>query len=171
MAWATVMRGVGIVALSMRAAWDRRFKHVFGCGGYKYGKAIQGAVTPRFRGVGKDSIAGAGEFSLGSSARPRGRRSEPMNATLLLILLAFLSIYSYCVYPLVLLAARKLAGRSGPAADADPGPREAGAAGAPRMSLIITAHNESERIRAKLENSLSLAYDPGRLEILVASDA
>jgi len=94
-----------------------------------------------------------------------------MNATLLLILLAFLSIYSYCVYPLVLLAARKLAGRSGPAADAGPSPRETGAGGAPRMSLIITAHNESERIRAKLENSLSLAYDPGRLEILVASDA
>ena len=96
-----------------------------------------------------------------------------MNPTLALILLAFLSVYSYCVYPLVLLAARKLSGRPAPP---DPAPRPgtveaARAAEAPRMSLIITAHNESERIRAKLENSLSLAYDPGRLEILVASDA
>lgn len=90
-----------------------------------------------------------------------------MNPTLALILLAFLSVYSYCVYPLVLLAARKLAGRPAPAEPAAPAPGE----DMPRMSLIITAHNESERIRAKLENSLSLAYDPGRLEILVASDA
>ena len=34
-----------------------------------------------------------------------------MNATLVLILLAFLSVYSYCVYPLVLLAVRKVSGR------------------------------------------------------------
>jgi cellulose synthase/poly-beta-1,6-N-acetylglucosamine synthase-like glycosyltransferase len=85
-----------------------------------------------------------------------------MNATLFLLLLAFLSIYSYCVYPLVLLAARRLAGRPIPP---PAGPED------PRISLIITAHNESERIRPKLENSLALAYDPGRLEILVASDA
>jgi cellulose synthase/poly-beta-1,6-N-acetylglucosamine synthase-like glycosyltransferase len=98
-----------------------------------------------------------------------------MNATLLLILLVFLSIYSYCVYPLVLLAARKVAGRSGRVAPAEAGglapSTSTRAEAAPRMSLIVTAHNESERIRAKLENSLSLAYDPGRLEILVASDA
>lgn len=99
-----------------------------------------------------------------------------MNATLALILLAFLSIYSYCVYPLVLLAARKLSGRSAPAAPPDAGLEggtlSAARGGEPaRMSLIVTAHNESERIRAKLENSLALDYDPGRLEILVASDA
>ena len=92
-----------------------------------------------------------------------------MNATLFLILLAFLSIYSYGVYPLVLLAARRIAGRqeSGPRLASDrPAPGEA-----VRISLIITAHNESERIRPKLENSLALSYDAGRLEILVASDA
>jgi cellulose synthase/poly-beta-1,6-N-acetylglucosamine synthase-like glycosyltransferase len=96
-----------------------------------------------------------------------------MNATiaLALILLAFLSVYSYCVYPLVLLAARRLGGRSLPATG-DPGPGEGSRPGeAPRISLIITAHNESERIRAKLENSLELDYDPDRFEILVASDA
>jgi cellulose synthase/poly-beta-1,6-N-acetylglucosamine synthase-like glycosyltransferase len=106
-----------------------------------------------------------------------------MNATLSLIILVFLSVYSYCVYPLVLVAARKLAGRSpgsGGAARAGVATLADGAAltggalrseEAPRMSLIITAHNESERIRPKLENSLTLDYDPGRLEILVASDA
>ena len=96
-----------------------------------------------------------------------------MNPTLALFSLAFLSVYSYCVYPLVLMAARKVSGRSAsPAARATAGgaaPERAGEA--PRMSLIITAHNESERIRAKLENSLALDYDPGRLEIWVASDA
>jgi cellulose synthase/poly-beta-1,6-N-acetylglucosamine synthase-like glycosyltransferase len=98
-----------------------------------------------------------------------------MNATLALFLLAFLSVYSYCVYPLVLLAARTVSGRPvRRAAAAPPDPEPTGMAlpdELPRMSLIITAHNESERIRAKLENSLSLAYPPGRLEILVASDA
>src|SRR4051812_14446819 len=96
-----------------------------------------------------------------------------MNATLFLIILVFLSVYSYCVYPLVLVAARKLAGRSpgsGVAAPIGPsGPVHTETS--PRISLIITAHNESERIRPKLENSLTLDYDLGRLEILVASDA
>src|SRR5690606_27354791 len=41
----------------------------------------------------------------------------------------------------------------------------------PGISMIITAHNEQDRNRPKLENSLGIAYDPGRLEIIVASDA
>lgn len=100
-----------------------------------------------------------------------------MNTSLALslILLAFLSVYSYCVYPLVLLAARRLGGRPPVPAATPPDPRAEPLAAfggqAPRISLIITAHNESERIRAKLENSLELDYDPDRLEILVASDA
>lgn len=40
----------------------------------------------------------------------------------------------------------------------------------PFLSLIITAHNEAERIRPKLENSLNLEYPLDRLEIIVASD-
>lgn len=39
----------------------------------------------------------------------------------------------------------------------------------PRVSLIVTAHNEEARIREKLENCLKLDF-PG-LEIIVASDA
>ncbi|HLP41010.1 MAG TPA: glycosyltransferase [Fibrobacteria bacterium] len=41
----------------------------------------------------------------------------------------------------------------------------------PRVSLIITAYNEEERLPAKLENSLALDYPEDLLEILVASDA
>src|SRR5690606_3978929 len=83
--------------------------------------------------------------------------------------LSFLSVYSYFVYPLVLLAARKspLAARAGRKG------RTPSASGAyePGISMIITAHNEQDRIRPKLDNSLGIAYDPGRLEIIVASDA
>jgi glycosyltransferase involved in cell wall biosynthesis len=38
------------------------------------------------------------------------------------------------------------------------------------LSLIITAHNEEDRIREKLENTLELDYPRERLEIIVASD-
>jgi cellulose synthase/poly-beta-1,6-N-acetylglucosamine synthase-like glycosyltransferase len=83
--------------------------------------------------------------------------------------LMFLSVYSYCVYPLVLMAvgAALPRRRREPAASAAAAP----AGFAPRVSLIVTAHNEEERIRPKLENSLALDYPEGGLEIIVASDA
>ena len=40
----------------------------------------------------------------------------------------------------------------------------------PTVSLIIPAHNEAKDIRVKLENTLSLDYPAGKLEILVVSD-
>jgi glycosyltransferase involved in cell wall biosynthesis len=40
----------------------------------------------------------------------------------------------------------------------------------PRVSLVITAHNEEARIREKLENALGQEYPADRLEIIVASD-
>jgi cellulose synthase/poly-beta-1,6-N-acetylglucosamine synthase-like glycosyltransferase len=40
----------------------------------------------------------------------------------------------------------------------------------PSVSLIISAYNEQEVIRQKLDNSLDLDYPPGQLEIIVASD-
>lgn len=40
----------------------------------------------------------------------------------------------------------------------------------PFVTLIITAHNEQERITAKLDNTLSLDYPEDRLQIIVASD-
>src|SRR5690606_15669765 len=39
-----------------------------------------------------------------------------------------------------------------------------------KLSLIITAYNESSRIRAKLDNALKLDFPKARLEIIVASD-
>lgn len=40
----------------------------------------------------------------------------------------------------------------------------------PRVSFIITAHNEEARIREKLDNTFALDYAADRLEIIVASD-
>ena len=40
----------------------------------------------------------------------------------------------------------------------------------PRVSLIVAAHNAGKIIRAKLENTLRLAYPEDKLEIIVASD-
>ena len=41
----------------------------------------------------------------------------------------------------------------------------------PSISLLIAVHNEEKVIKAKLENSLALDYPPGKLQILIASDA
>ncbi len=38
------------------------------------------------------------------------------------------------------------------------------------VSIIITAHNEADKIRGKIENTLALDYTYGNLEILIASD-
>jgi glycosyltransferase involved in cell wall biosynthesis len=40
----------------------------------------------------------------------------------------------------------------------------------PRVSFIITAHNEARRLPEKLENTRRLVYPADRLEVLVASD-
>jgi glycosyltransferase involved in cell wall biosynthesis len=40
----------------------------------------------------------------------------------------------------------------------------------PLVSFIITAYNEEQRLRAKIENTLGQVYPPSRLEIIVASD-
>src|SRR5262249_49515557 len=41
----------------------------------------------------------------------------------------------------------------------------------PRVSIIIAARNEADKIRQKIEHTLALDYPDDRLEILVASDA
>ncbi len=40
----------------------------------------------------------------------------------------------------------------------------------PKLSLIITVHNEEARIREKLENTLNIEYPPDCLEVIIASD-
>lgn len=77
----------------------------------------------------------------------------------------FGSLYSYFIYPLVLMALpsrRKLPAPAVGAGQSDIQHR------LPSVSLIITAHNEAGRIRKKLENTLELVYPD--LEIIVASD-
>ncbi len=40
----------------------------------------------------------------------------------------------------------------------------------PEVTFIIAAHNEEKVIKKKLENTISLNYDPEKLDIIVASD-
>ncbi|MFW2438943.1 MAG: glycosyltransferase family 2 protein [Arenicellales bacterium] len=69
--------------------------------------------------------------------------------------------YSYFLYPLILMLVHRRT--------MDTTLVESGF-GLPDISLIITVHNEEDRIREKLENSLALGYPRDRLEIIVASD-
>ena len=76
-------------------------------------------------------------------------------------LLAALAAYVYVGYPIFLVLLRFVRGPK-PVARGD---------SAPGVTLIISAYNEREVIGSKLENSLTLDYPVGRLEILVVSDA
>jgi cellulose synthase/poly-beta-1,6-N-acetylglucosamine synthase-like glycosyltransferase len=67
--------------------------------------------------------------------------------------------YAYFGYPLSLLIIRAIRQK-----EVQRGHCETSA------TLIITAFNEEKRIREKLENSLNLEYQRGKLQILVASD-
>jgi glycosyltransferase involved in cell wall biosynthesis len=67
--------------------------------------------------------------------------------------------YAYFGYPLILGILAALRPRSVAKGDV-----------APKVSLIITAHNEEKRIREKIENSLLQVYPSGQVEIIVASD-
>jgi len=40
----------------------------------------------------------------------------------------------------------------------------------PPVTMVVTAHNEARRIREKIDNSLSLIYPEGKLEIVIVSD-
>lgn len=76
-----------------------------------------------------------------------------------------LGIYSYALYPLLLLVLLPLLRRnvrSQPALTLSD---------LPAVTVIITARNEAKRIREKLDNSLDLAYPRELLTIMVASDA
>jgi Glycosyl transferase family 2 len=72
-----------------------------------------------------------------------------------------IAVYSYVLYPLLLLLLQRK--RSEPSQ----GARET----LPSVTVIITARNEQARIAEKLENTLTLDYPEGLLDILVASDA
>lgn len=68
--------------------------------------------------------------------------------------------YSYALYPALLLLLpdrRRVAGLQSD--------------DMPFVSIIITAHNEQERMGRKLQNTLAIDYPADRREIIVASDA
>lgn len=70
------------------------------------------------------------------------------------------ALFSYFLYPLILsvISSRRTQAEVSPPASLSP-----------RVTLIVTAHNEENRIREKIENSLELEYPD--LEIMIASDA
>ncbi|MGD8394532.1 MAG: glycosyltransferase family 2 protein, partial [Candidatus Eiseniibacteriota bacterium] len=70
-----------------------------------------------------------------------------------------LIVYPYVGYPLLLRLARLLGERP-----------VARAPWTPEVTLIITAYNAAQTIRAKLENALALDYPADRLHVIVASD-
>lgn len=74
---------------------------------------------------------------------------------------AMLCGYSYFLYPLILMLV--------PASSSEH-VEITNDHSLPRLSLIITAHNEADRIREKLNNTLQLDYPKSCLEIIVASD-
>ncbi len=79
--------------------------------------------------------------------------------TALFVVVTFLLLYPYFVYPVILPVLSRLFGRP-------PGRKE----GTPTVSLLIPAYNEDRVLRRKLENSLALDYPKDRLEVLVGSD-
>jgi len=70
-----------------------------------------------------------------------------------------LVFYTYVGYPLVLWALVRRRARDVARKDI-----------APRVSIIVAARNEADKIRQKIEHTLALAYPRDRLEVLVASD-
>ncbi|MCS4505795.1 glycosyltransferase [Arhodomonas aquaeolei] len=73
------------------------------------------------------------------------------------------AVYSYFLYPLVLLAL-PVRWRPPTAGDMEP-------ASVPTLSVIITAYNAGALLRTKLDNTLALDYPAARREVIVASDA
>lgn len=73
----------------------------------------------------------------------------------------FGAIYSYLLYPAILLVLPNRALQQSGETTPD----------LPFVSIIITAHNEEARIGAKLDNTVAISYPAHRREILVASDA
>ena len=71
-----------------------------------------------------------------------------------------LVVYAYFGYPFVLWALTKLRSRNVLKREIFP-----------RVSIIIAARNEADKIRQKIEHTLALDYPDERLDILVASDA
>lgn len=85
-------------------------------------------------------------------------------ATSLFWIFLFGAVYSYFLYPLLLILMPK---RRRVEAISETMPSSISP---PKLSFVITAFNEENGIRAKIENTLTVNYPPELLEIIVASD-
>jgi len=74
----------------------------------------------------------------------------------------FLVVYTYIGYPLVLWVLTKIR---------PPDVLKSKIKISPAVSVIIAARNEADKIRNKINNTLTLNYPPSLLEVIVASDA
>ena len=79
----------------------------------------------------------------------------------LFIISIFFVCFSYFIYPLILVFIRVLKKSEEPTVNSGD---------LPFLTLIITAHNEQDRITDKLENSLDIDYPKKKIEIIVAYD-
>ena len=70
-------------------------------------------------------------------------------------------IYPYALYPVLLVAWNRLAGRASPRPD--PAHR-------PTVTVILPVHNEARRIEAKIANLLALDYPRDRLQLIIVGD-
>jgi len=80
----------------------------------------------------------------------------------LFVVSLFLVVYTYIGYPLVLWILTKIR---------PPDVLKSKIKISPAVSVIITARNEADKIRNKINNTLTLNYPPSLLEVIVASDA
>ncbi len=78
---------------------------------------------------------------------------------------AFLLLYAYLLYPVVLIALSASQPRRADADDESAG----GSTAAPSLSVIVAAYNEERCIAHKIENFLSCQYS-GEAEMIVVSD-
>ena len=84
--------------------------------------------------------------------------------TSLFYIAAFLLLYAYVLYPMLLLALSASQPRR-----AEPESESAGGTAAPSLSIIVAAYNEEGCIAQKIQNFLACRYS-GDAEMIVVSD-
>lgn len=82
-----------------------------------------------------------------------------MELEILYIILCFLVIHSYILYPLILLVIKK----KSTVIDMNRNYR-------PSVTILISAYNEEKTIRDRIENLLNLNYPKEKIQILIGSD-
>ncbi len=82
---------------------------------------------------------------------------------LALIILGLLLLYTYLIYPVILIFMANLRRQR----RGDEGQKEMSF---PYVSMVVSAYNEEKDIRGKIENFLSLDYPKEKLELVIGSD-